>query len=170
MPRTNRVTSRVFADLAKTRSFDGAVENFLNIDDDLGLIISTSQIALKTKYRALAAEAEFSGVLETLAQMEEIIIQMRAKSAIESEIRLSLSRNYIYARSTFYRRGNEINDIRVIIGKTDKLGDDFNAICDRLKTDPKFLKMCKRKLLTAMNIEIENNINSLNKSYVYENN
>ena len=169
MPRTNRITSRVFADLAKTRSFDGAVENFLNIDDDLGLIISTSQIALKPRYRALAAEAEFSGILDTLAQMEEIIILMRSKSAIESEIRLSLSRNYIYARSTFYRRGNEINDIRVIIGKTEDLGDDFNAICERIKTDPKFMKKCKRKLLDAMNIEIENNINNLNKVYVNEN-
>jgi hypothetical protein len=168
MPRTNRITDRVFVDLATTQHFNGAVENFLNIDDDLGLIIGTNQIALKTQYRALASGSEFSDMLYNLAQIEEIIIQMRARLVIESEIRLSLSRNYIYARSTFYRRGNEINDIRVIIGKTDKLGDDFNAICERLKTDSKFMRKCKRKLVDAMNIEIEKNIFNLNKVLVNE--
>ena len=151
--------------ILKHRNFDGAVENFLNIDDDLGLLIGRHQKALKERYRALATEAEFSEVLDTLAQIEEIIIQMRSTLVIESEIRLSLSRNYIYARSTFYRRGNEINDIRVIIGKTEDLGDDFNAICERLRTDRKFMNKCKHKLLDAMNVEI-NNIYNLNKTVI----
>ena len=73
---------------------------------------------------------------------------------IDSELRLSLSRNYIYARSIFYRRGNQINDIRVVIGTTETHGDNLGT----LVFDADFKALCKVKLLIAMEKEIKQNI------------
>ena len=168
MPRTNRITGRVFADLSKTPTQLGASERFLNLDDEMGLQVSESLSAMKAKYESLSKESDFVDVLDNLASIEEIIIQMRCKKVVESEIRLSLSRNYIYARSLFYRRGNEINDIRVIVGKTDELGNDFNAINMRLLEDKDFLVLCTSKIREAMDKEIEKNVLTLNTVYANE--
>ena len=163
MPRTNKITERVFADLTETREQKGAPERFLNLDQELGLQVSPSLLAYKKRYENLADE--FTDDLNDLALIEEIIIQMRSKQVIKSEIRLSLSRNNIYARSLFYRRGNQINDIRVVVGKTEELGDDFNELCIRLTDDPEFLEMCVSKLEKAMDLEIDRCIVKLNKVY-----
>ena len=168
MPRTNKITGRVFADLSKTPTQLGANERFLNLDEEMGLQVSESLSALKSKYKSLSEESDFVDVLDNLASIEEIIIQMRCKRVVESEIRLSLSRNYIYARSLFFRRGNEINDIRVIVGKTDELGQDFNTINIRLSTDPAFLVLCSSKIREAMDKEIEKNVLKLNTVYANE--
>jgi hypothetical protein len=85
--------------------------------------------------------------------MEEIIIQMRCKEVIDSELRLSLSRNYIYARSLFYRRGNKINDIRVVVGRVEDHGTDLDA----LMKDQVFRDVCTSTLLGHMDREIEAN-------------
>jgi hypothetical protein len=163
MPRTNKITERVFADLSETREQKGAPERFLNLDSEMGLVETPSLLAWKKRYSDLSSE--FVDDLADLAIIEEIIIQMRSKQVIKSEIRLSLSRNYIYARSLFYRRGNQINDIRVVVGKTEELGDDFNELCIRLTDDPEFLDMCVSKLEKAMDIEIDRCIVKLNKVY-----
>jgi hypothetical protein len=168
MPRTNKITGRVFADLSKTPTQLGANERFLNLDEEMGLQVSKSLAAMKKKYKSLSGESEFVDVLDKLASIEEIIIQMRCKLVVESEIRLSLSRNYIYARSLFYRRGNEINDIRVIVGKTDDLGTDFDLINTRLLTDQAFLTLCSSKIREAMDKEIEKNVLNLNTVYANE--
>ena len=163
MPRINKITERVFSGLEKTRDRNGAHERFLALDGELGLQETESLLAWKKRYADLAEN--FVDDLRDLALMEEIIIQMRAKQVIHSEIRLSLSRNYVYARSLFYRRGNQINDIRVVVGKTEELGDDFNELCIRLVDDPAFLLLCISKLKTAMDLEIEKTIVELNKVY-----
>jgi hypothetical protein len=157
MPRTNKVTERLFTDLTRK-----SVESFLNLEDELGLQEPASQAAMKERYRVLAEE--FIGDLEDLAIIENIIVQMRCKLVIESELRLSLSRNYIYARSLFYRRGHAINDIRVIVGLTDDHGDNI----EELIKDPIFRDVCTSTLLGAMDREIEKNILQLNKVYSNE--
>jgi hypothetical protein len=164
MPRTNKITERVFSGLEKTRDRNGAHERFLALDGELGLQETKGLIAWKKRYADLAEN--FVDDLRDLALMEEIIIQMRAKQVIKSEIRLSLSRNYVYARSLFYRRGNQINDIRVVVGKTEEFGtSDFALLNIRLETDPAFLVLCVSKLETAMDLEIERTIVELNKVY-----
>ena len=164
MPRTNKITERVFSGLEKTRDRNGAHERFLALDTEMGLEETPSLLAWKKRYADLAEE--FVDDLADLAIIEEIIIQMRAKQVIDSEIRLSLSRNYIYARSLFYRRGNQINDIRVVIGKTDDFEEKtFEEFVNKLANDTDFLLLCIKKLRTAMDLEIEKNIVKLNKVY-----
>lgn len=159
MPKNNKVTARVFADIAETIGRKGAYEEFLDIDHEMGLQESTTLTAMKEKYSLLAhARAED---IKALAAIEEIIIQIRSKEVIESELRLSLSRDYIYARSLFFRRGKEINDIRVVVGKVDDYGSDL----DTLLQDPSFRALCQTKLIEAMDKEVEKNVKQLKLVY-----
>lgn len=155
MPRTNKITERVFADLSEFGNQKGAHERFLNLDKELGLQETPSLIALKKQYKTISSE--FVEDLTDLACIEEIIIQTRCKQVINSELRLSLSRNYIYARSLFYRRGNQINDIRVIVGLTDEFGDNIGELVN----DETFRELATNKLLQAMDKEIEKNVFNL---------
>lgn len=162
MPRLNKITEKVFAEIAETSKKKGAYTTFLDIDKILGLPESESLKELKDMYLDLVNESK--GNISTLACIEEIIIQIRAKEAVDSEIRLSLSRPnkrsarmYIYARSLFYRRGNKINDIRVMVGNTDDFGDNVDVLLG-LKG---FMADAKKKLLEAMDKEIDQNILTL---------
>lgn len=161
MPRFNKVTERVFAELAEVRPGTGTYDKFLAIDQELGLRITPELAATKGIYSKLIKKQVDD--LKTLAALEEIIIQMRAKEVIDSELRLSLSRNYIYARSVFFRRGNKMNDIRVVVGIVEEYGDEL----DELIKDTNFRILCKEKLTEAMDKEITKNVNNLN--YVYTN-
>ncbi len=155
MPRLNKVTEKVFAEIAETSKKKGAYRAFLEIDKELGLYESNKLKSFKNQYALLAEKS--SDDIQTLATLEEIIIQMRAKLVINSELRLSLSRNYIYARSLFFRRGNKINDIRVVAGTTEEFGDDLN----KLFTDESFRAICTTKLEDAIDKEIERNVSQL---------
>lgn len=164
MPKNNKVTERSFSNIAETDGRKGSYEKFLNVDQDMGLQESDLLKQLKEKYREIARDCVDD--IRMLAALEEIIIQIRSKEVIDSELRLSLSRNYIYARTMFYRRGKEINDIRVVVGKVnDPQYPEFNRGLDILLADPEFRFLCKEKLTEVMNKEIEKNINQLN--YVY---
>jgi len=159
MPRTNKVTERVFTDLSKT-----SIEDFLRVDEEMGLQVTPTQSAMMERYKALAEEADFIEVLDAIAGIEEIIIQLRCKQVISSELRLSLSRNYIYARSLFYRRGKEINDIRVVAGKTEQYGDNL----EELLQDVDFRNVCHNELVKVMDREIARNISNLKLIYANE--
>jgi len=161
MPRFNKITTRVFADVAESQPGDGAYTKFLSIDKELGLPVSPELQATKNMYAKLVTKRAED--IKTLAALEEIIIQMRCKQVINSELRLSLSRNYIYARSLFYRRGKEINDIRVVVGVTEDWGDDINELITR----PTFRGLATDKLKQAMDKEIEKNV--LNLKFVFTN-
>jgi hypothetical protein len=155
MPRINKVTEKVFAEIAETPKKKGSYTTFLNIDKVMGLPESDSLKEFKGLYDELTSENK--GTISTLSTLEEIIIQTRCKEAIESELRLSLSRNYIYARSVFYRRGNKINDIRVLIGNTEEYGNNINDLI----MHENFRDLCINKLWLAMTKEIEENVSQL---------
>jgi hypothetical protein len=149
MPRLNKVTEKVFAEIAETPKKKAEYTSFLHIDKIMGLDESESLKGFKEMYYDLVNDN--NGTISSLAALEEIIIQLRCKSVVNSEIIVYLSRNYIYARSTFYRRDKEINDIRVLMGKIGDFRDDF-------KTDKAFRDLCKNKLIRAMDAEIKNNV------------
>lgn len=161
MPKFNKLTARVFADVVNPSTSQGSYDKFLDVDKTLGLPEAKELLDLKLKYKKLVQSC--SAELKVLAAIEEIIIQMRAAtlSVIESELRLSLSRNYIYARSLFFRQGQEMNDIRVVVAKTNDYGDNLEDLIQ----DDNFRTLCKEKLLEAMNKQIESNIKNLNEVY-----
>lgn len=155
MPKLQKVSEKVFAEIAETSQKKGKYTTFLDIDKILNLPESAELKEFKEAYLELVTD--HTEVISTLASIEEIIIQIRCKSMVDSELRLSLSRNYIYARSIFYRRGTKINDIRVPVGTTENHGDNLGT----LAYAPAFLSICKVKLLKAMEKEINSNINEL---------
>jgi hypothetical protein len=155
MPRLQKVTEKVFAEIAETPQKKGAYTSFLEVDKVLGLPQSDQLQELKTLYENLTHASK--QMIEQLASIEEIVIQIRCKNVISKELRLSLSRNYIYARSIFYRRGNKINDIRIVVGTTEDHGDN---LCELIKT-VEFRHLCILDLEVAMEKEIETNITQL---------
>jgi len=155
MPRLQKVTEKVFAEIAETPQKKGAYESFLEVDKVLGLNQSDELRELKTLYDTFTHN--FKDMIGQLASIEEVVIQIRCKNVISKELRLSLSRNYIYARSIFYRRGNKINDIRVVVGTTEDHGDNLGELI----TYEPFKHMCIMGITVAMNKEIETNINQL---------
>ncbi len=157
MPKNNKVTGRVFAEIAETSRRKGAYHEFLAIDQKNGFQESDILKRLKTDYSILVHDIETN--INVLAALEEIITQIRAKEAIDSELRLSLSRDYIYARTSFYRKDKKINDIRVIV---DKVGDYVGPNIEDLIHDHEFRELCKYKLIQAMDKEININIANLN--------
>lgn len=165
MPKNNKVTQRVFAAIAETGGRKGSYDKFLSLDRELGLQEDKMLAQMKEKYSEIAKDCVDD--IKILAALEEIIIQIRAKQVIDSELRLSLSRDYIYARTMFYRKDNKINDIRVIVGKTTDFGTAplFGTNVETLIQDEKFRFICKRKLLDAMDKEIETNVQQLNLIY-----
>ena len=152
MPRLQKVTEKVFAEIAETPQKKGAYSSFLEVDKILGLPVSPELQELKDLYDNLTHASK--EMIEQLASIEEIVIQIRCKNVISKELRLSLSRNYIYARSVFYRRGNKINDIRVVVGTTEEYGDDLGEL---IKTTA-FRDLCILDITVAMEKEIETNI------------
>ena len=156
MPRLQKVTEKVFAEIAETSQKKPTYTTFLDVDNVLAIPVSGRLHDMKTLYKDLVTEHK--DVISTLAALEEIIIQIRCKNRIDEELRLSLSRNYIYARSIFFRRGNQINDIRIVVGTTESHGDDLDTLIEDLG----FRGVCITKLSKAMDKEIKSNINQLN--------
>lgn len=150
MPRNNQTITRVFTEMVRDKTYN----KFLDVDEELELMVSETQSAMKEKYLNILTSIKWD--LKILSRTEEIIIQLRAKEQIDSELRLSLSRNYIYARSVFYRMDKEINDIRVLVGKTEDYGDNIELLIK----SPDFRELCKAELIKAMDTIIEMNLQS----------
>jgi len=68
-------------------------------------------------------------------------------------IKLSLVREYLYARYPFYRKGMTTKDIRVIVDKSEFWGEDLNI----LVKNKEFMSKAIDKLSKAMDVEIDNN-------------
>lgn len=95
-----------------------------------------------------------------LSKIEEILLQIRAIETIR-DIKLSMVREYIYARTSFYRHDKKVKDVRVVVGKV----DEFPQTLESLHKSRKFMKLAKEKLIEVMTTEIENNIKDFKKNY-----
>lgn len=101
---------------------------------------------------------ELKSGMAKLAALEKIILQMRAKLNMD-DIKFSILREYIYARTPFYRDDTSTKDIRVIVDKTDIQGDDMS----KLNKNKPLIKSAKQKLASAMEDEINNSIKEFHK-------
>lgn len=93
-----------------------------------------------------------------LSILETLILQYRSKSKIkESVVFFIVNKNYIYARIPFYRIDKNINDIRVIVGKTEFYGDDV----DSLKNNNEIMNIAINKINKSIDKHIQITKNSL---------
>lgn len=148
MARENKLTEGVFTGIVGTRERISSYDSFLNTMDSKSP--ETKKWIKKYRDHINKNKQKF----QNLAKLEEVIMQLKSKESVLENIKLSLVREYIYARALFYREGKGTKDIRVIVEKTDIVGDDLRLL---VKT-PSFLEKAKEKLEAAMDKEIEDNI------------
>lgn len=156
MGRFNKATEGVFADLVGDDKTISLYEKFLNYGKDLK---SGKELQKFTQeYRTLIDEYKVN--FERLSKLEEIIMQLRSSENIDT-IKLSLVREYIYARSPFFRLGRNSKDIRVIVGTTDSYGDNL----DKLYKNQEFMDKAVDKIRKAMSTEVQDNIEEYKKIF-----
>jgi hypothetical protein len=91
--------------------------------------------------------------INRMAKLEEIVLQLRAIENVD-DIKLSLVRDYIYARTPFFRLGKTTKDIRVLVDRSEFWTTDLES----LLTNEDFMIKAKNKLIDAMNQEVSSNI------------
>lgn len=154
MGRFNATIDGVFTDLVEVGQIP-SYEKFINNGNDIKP--SKDLKKFTTEYKNLVKM--FGPTIEKLATMEEIIMQLRAKESVE-DVKLSLVRDYVYARTPFFRRGKTSKDIRVIVDKEEFW--EFTNV-DDLVNNKDFMDKAIGKLTKAMDSEIQNSIHEYKK-------
>ena len=153
MGRVNKTISGVFIDIVGTPNQISQYQQFIN----RGSVEDTKVNEFLSTYTSLVSKHKET--FEELAALEEIIIQMRIMENL-SDIKLSLVRDYIYARTPFYRKSNTAKDIRVIVDKLEFHPEGRENLAN-LFGKGEFMKRAREKLVDAMSNEIVSNINEL---------
>lgn len=158
MGRKNKINGQMA--FAAIQGKDGTApeyDRFLFLDEDLGITETEDLKKAKEIYRVYMESNNIPKHVKVLSLVEEAISQIRSREMVSTEIKLSVQSNYVYARSTFYRRRFEPNDIRTIIGRTDIVGDDV----DKLTTDTEFMSKAISELKKVMSEEITQTLDNL---------
>lgn len=154
MGRVNKTIEGVFIDIVGTDSQMSSFDQFLNQK----VINESDELKeLTDSYRKLIEKNRKD--LSTLASLEEIIMQKRIRENLE-DIKFSIVREYIYARTPFYRKDKQSKDVRVIVSQTEfhpGVEEDINI----LFRNKEFMKKAAEKLGQAMDKEISDNISKL---------
>lgn len=154
MGRFNKSTEGVFTDIVGDSTQISSYDAFVNY----GTKLSNSKDLKKFTKQYSDLIMENKNTFMKLSKLEEIIMQMRSMENI-SDIKLSLVREYIYARCPFYRKGKLSKDIRVIVDKSEFYEDSV----DELPKNKAFMEKATEKLKKAMLVEVTENIYELEK-------
>ena len=155
MGRVNKTIDGVFVDIVGTADRISRYDKFIGSGSD---ITTPSKDLKKYTNQYVKLVNGVKNKLNDLADLEEIIMQMRIRENIQ-DVKLTVLREYIYARCTFYRTNTATKDIRVLVGTMDTFGENIND----LYKDKKFMTLVKQKLTVAMDKEINFNIKKLTK-------
>jgi hypothetical protein len=167
MGRVNKQTSGVFVNIAANEFKTAQYDNFIN----KGPESPSSALKKYTKMYKDYVDKERINI-DRLALIEELIMQHRTKEAMEknepTEIKLSIVKNYIYARCPFFRRDKTAKDVRIIVDNlefwTNNIKSKKNeSIVKALLSNEEFMNKAKLKLLNQMTYLINENIQLLDK-------
>jgi hypothetical protein len=152
MGRVNKLTEGVFTELVGTSTQISKYDEFIN---NIGVKPSKDLKELKKDYVNIINQNKLN--YEKTAKLEELILQIRSRDSIMTghtdDIKVSLVREYLYARYPFYRKGMTTKDVRVIVDKSEFWGEDLNILIK----NKEFMTKSVEKLVKAMNQEIEEN-------------
>jgi hypothetical protein len=152
MSRTNKTISGVFVNIVGNSNEFPMYDRLIKEGETLNTSSVLKQYT--QKYNDLIEQEERR--FRTLANLEEIILQMRVMENLDvSQIKLSVTRGYIYARCPFYRREHVANNVTTIVGLTDIHGDHMEL----LMNDPEFMNKSLSKLKQVMEEDIKTSIN-----------
>lgn len=153
MGRVNKTIEGVFTNIIGTSKEISSYQQFINNGD-------------KSKYSKIAEELtndysrlvnKHKSTFEQLASLEEIIMQIRIREDLD-DIKFSLVREYIYARSPFYRNDKKSKDVRVIVDKVEFYPEAMEKGVDILMNNKDFVDKAKDKLGQVMDCEIEDGL------------
>jgi hypothetical protein len=123
----------------------------INIPEDIKQFLGTDESPMANEYAN--TYVEIAHVVEKLSKIEEIILQKRCMKDENLNIKLSILRDYIYARTPFYRRNKSTKDIRVIVSRIDLIYPNKIPTLDELYMDSEFMDKAKTKLIDSMSEE-----------------
>ena len=104
--------------------------------------------------------------LQELADLEVIILQIRALSNLIGNVKLyTVKDKYIYARFNFYRTDNNINELRVLIDPIDLHFTVGAADPEMLLGNEDFMNKVYYKLRMSMLATIIENVENFTKIY-----
>jgi hypothetical protein len=159
MGRVNKTIEGVFIDIVGSSSELSSYDQFINHGD--GKKYSKELEELTALYKKEVTKSKV--MFEKLASLEEIIIQMRIREDL-SDIKLTQVREYIYARTPFYRKDKKSKDVRVIVDKIE-FHPESDGNLEILLGNKDFMEKAKNKLAQAMDLEILENIKTFNSSF-----
>jgi hypothetical protein len=151
MGRINKTIEGVFIDIVGNSSKLSGYDQFLNQGNDNP---SRELNKLTNDYKSLIVGHK--EIFEQLAALEEVIMQLRIRENLD-DIKLSQVREYVYARTPFYRKDKVAKDVRVIVDKME-FHPEGDGNIDILLGKKDFMEKAKYKLAQAMDNEIEENI------------
>lgn len=154
MGRFNQTIDGVFVNIVGDSSQISSYDKFIGYGSGIRLTEDINQFT--SEYSKLISENK--ATFWKLSKLEEIIMQLRTMENID-DVKLSLVREYIYARCPFYRKDKTSKDIRVIVDKSEFHGTDM----DKLAKNKDFMKKAEEKLKKAMEVEIQENIREYHK-------
>lgn len=166
MGRVNKKTEGVFVDIVGSETEISSYDAFLNFKTKVKPSKELNQYVNEYKTLVNKHKNDF----EKLSKLEEIIMQFRSKESMDG-IKISIVREYIYARCPFFRKGKTSKDIRVLVDKwefwTDKKEGELNEdeFIDSLHENTKFMDRAKSMLLDAMELELHDNTEEYKTSY-----
>ena len=156
MGRVNKSTEGVFTNIVGNRVERSSYSQFISFGDEVNNNEELNEFLRLYNDTVSKHKMDF----QMLADLEVIIMQLRAKNDI-SDIKLSLVREYIYARCSFYRNDKTSKDIRVIVDNVEFWRSDL----ENLIGNPEFMEKAKNKLVKAMEKEIDENVTNFKKIY-----
>lgn len=158
MGRVNKTIEGVFIDIVGSSSELSSYDQFINHGD--GKKYSKELEELTALYKKEVTKSKV--MFEKLASLEEIIIQMRIREDL-SDIKLTQVREYIYARTPFYRKDKKAKDVRVIVDKVEFQPQVTSGV-EILLGNKEFMAKATEKLGQAMDNEIQENLRVLKES------
>jgi hypothetical protein len=150
MGRVNKTIGGVFVDIVGSASRISKYDEFINSGKSLKSSKSLKAITADYKKLIDAQKDQY----RVLADLEQLILQKRVRENLNpKDIKLSILREYIYARVSFYRTNTSTKDIRVLVGFSDMYGKTLKDIAK----NKIFQQDATIKLQDAMDFEIAEN-------------
>lgn len=137
-------------------------DKFLKTDELFSIQENDEISKLKKSYMSTIKSIEHD--LIYLSNIEELIIQWRCREMIPNEFKFTITRDYVYARSLFYRKRNNVKDIRTIVGKTNVYGDNI----ENLYLNKDLIDLSIKKLTKTMDNEILKTIQNIKSLILFD--
>ena len=166
MGRLNKTTEGVFVNIVGTSKERSTYDQFITrsngSDPDQPGEYCLADFVTEYSNKVSKHKVDF----QQLAELEVIIMQIRASTNMKDTIKLYTVRDtYVYGRCPFFRSDNDINEVRVLIDPIDLYFPDGTADLAMLSGNQLFMSRAYDKVSAVMRYEIEENVDNYKRIY-----